>query len=110
MTLINFCFLNNFLILKDDSRTIKEHIDKGVLVPDDIVLKLLTEEIGKFAEKGFLLEGIFYWNDRWKLSETEEFHIQAIREHWIKQKTYIVKCGLVMFWVWMCHEKNYFND
>ena len=45
------------MYFQEDSKTIKEHIDKGLLLPDDLALKLLVEEWEKVREKGFLLEG-----------------------------------------------------
>ena len=41
----------------DDSKTIKDYINKGVLLPDDLVLKLLTDELEKVRDQGFLLDG-----------------------------------------------------
>jgi len=41
----------------ESSRTIKEHIDKGLLLPDDLVLKFVVGELGKLGDKGFLLDG-----------------------------------------------------
>lgn len=43
----------------------KEYIDKGVLLPDDLVLKSIVDELEKVREQGFLLEGkvqLFVWN------------------------------------------------
>ncbi|UJR35779.1 hypothetical protein I4U23_028527 [Adineta vaga] len=41
----------------EESKTIKEHIDKGLLLPDDLVLKFVAGELKKIREKGFLLDG-----------------------------------------------------
>lgn len=41
----------------DDSKTIKDHLNKGVLLPDDLVLKILTDELEKVRDQGFLLDG-----------------------------------------------------
>lgn len=46
-----------FLIVLAESKTIKEHIDKGLLLPDDLVLKFVTGELTKIQDKGFLLDG-----------------------------------------------------
>ncbi len=42
---------------EEESKTIKEHIDKGLLLPDELVLKFVVDELEKSAEKGFLLDG-----------------------------------------------------
>ncbi|CAF0975873.1 unnamed protein product [Adineta steineri] len=41
----------------DESKTIKEHIDKGLLLPDDLVLKFVVDELEKIRDQGFLLDG-----------------------------------------------------
>ncbi|CAF0875992.1 unnamed protein product [Didymodactylos carnosus] len=41
----------------ESSRTIKEHIDKGLLLPDDLVLTFVVDELKKLGDKGFLLDG-----------------------------------------------------
>ncbi|CAF0869522.1 unnamed protein product [Rotaria sp. Silwood1] len=41
----------------EESKTIKEHIDKGLLLPDDLVLKFVVGELKKIRDKGFLLDG-----------------------------------------------------
>jgi len=41
----------------EESKTIKEHIDKGLLLPDDLVLKFVVGELKKNRDKGFLLDG-----------------------------------------------------
>ena len=41
----------------EESRTIKEHIDKGLLLPDELVLKFVAGELKKIRDKGFLLDG-----------------------------------------------------
>jgi len=41
----------------ESSRTIKEHIDKGLLLPDDLVLKFVVTELKNLGDKGFLLDG-----------------------------------------------------
>lgn len=46
-----------FFFSTEDSKTIKEHIDKGLLLPDELVLKLVVDELEKNRDKGFLLEG-----------------------------------------------------
>ena len=46
-----------FPLCLEDSRTIKERIDKGVLLPDDLVLKSVVDELEKVREQGFLLDG-----------------------------------------------------
>jgi len=40
-----------------ESKSIKEHIDKGLLLPDDLVLKFVVGELRKVRDKGFLLDG-----------------------------------------------------
>jgi len=39
------------------SRTIKEHIDKGLLLPDELVLDFVVKELKKLGKQGFLLDG-----------------------------------------------------
>ncbi len=46
-----------FFLYKEESKTIKEHIDKGLLLPDDLVLKFVAGELRKIRDKGFLLDG-----------------------------------------------------
>ncbi|CAF2119245.1 unnamed protein product [Rotaria magnacalcarata] len=41
----------------EESRTMKEYINKGLLIPDDLILKFLVDELEKNREQGFLLEG-----------------------------------------------------
>lgn len=41
----------------EESKQIKEHIDKGLLLPDDLVLKFVSGELKKIRDKGFLLDG-----------------------------------------------------
>ncbi|CAF0996518.1 unnamed protein product [Rotaria sordida] len=41
----------------EESRTIKEHIDKGLLLPDELILKFVVDELEKNREQGFLLDG-----------------------------------------------------
>ncbi|CAF1546848.1 unnamed protein product [Adineta steineri] len=41
----------------EESKTIKEHIDKGLLLPDELVLKFVAGELKKIRDKGFLLDG-----------------------------------------------------
>ncbi|CAF0886428.1 unnamed protein product [Rotaria sp. Silwood1] len=41
----------------DESRTIKEHVDKGLLLPDELILKFVVDELEKNREQGFLLDG-----------------------------------------------------
>ncbi|CAF1051231.1 unnamed protein product [Rotaria sordida] len=41
----------------EESKTIKDHIDKGLLLPDDLVLKFVVGELKKLRDKGFLLDG-----------------------------------------------------
>ncbi|UJR10233.1 hypothetical protein I4U23_014446 [Adineta vaga] len=41
----------------EESKTIKEHIDKGILLPDELVLKFVVDELEKVREQGFLLDG-----------------------------------------------------
>ena len=62
-----YCFFNYFyinnrfvLIFKEESKIIKQHIDKGLLLPDDLVLKFVAGELQKIRDKGFLLDGIIY--------------------------------------------------
>lgn len=51
----------------DDSKTIKDHIDKGLLLPDDLVLKFVVDESEKNRDRGFLIDGKsechaeYYW-------------------------------------------------
>jgi len=53
-----FCIINlYFFLYKEESKTIKEHIDKGLLLPDDLVLKFVAGELRKIRDKGFLLDG-----------------------------------------------------
>jgi hypothetical protein len=40
-----------FLVFLEESKTIKEHIDKGLLLPDELVLKFVVDELEKSAEK-----------------------------------------------------------
>ena len=47
----------SFLFEQEESRTIKEHIDKGILLPDELVLKFVVDELEKHHERGFLLDG-----------------------------------------------------
>ncbi len=47
-------------LLKADSelgRTVKSYVEKGMLVPDEIVMKILKERINKTGKKGFILDG-----------------------------------------------------
>lgn len=44
-------------VFQEDSKTIKDHLNKGILLPDDLVLKILTDELEKVREKGFLIDG-----------------------------------------------------
>ena len=49
---------NLFIFLfKEESKTIKEHIDKGLLLPDELVLKFVAGELRQIRDKGFLLDG-----------------------------------------------------
>jgi adenylate kinase family enzyme len=78
---ISFDFI--FTIFAEESKTIKEHIDKGLLLPDDLVLKFVAGELNKIRDKGFLLDG------RTTYRQTREVYaidvlIQAIHEHSIK--------------------------
>ncbi|CAF2374001.1 unnamed protein product [Rotaria sp. Silwood2] len=41
----------------EESRTIKEHVDKGLLLPDELILKFVVDELEKNREQGFLLDG-----------------------------------------------------
>ncbi len=41
----------------EESKTIKEHINKGLLLPDELVLKFIVDELEKIRDKGFLLDG-----------------------------------------------------
>ncbi|CAF1402111.1 unnamed protein product [Rotaria socialis] len=41
----------------EESKIIKEHIDKGLLLPDELVLKFVVGELQKIRDKGFLLDG-----------------------------------------------------
>jgi adenylate kinase family enzyme len=50
----NICIV---LVVLAESKTIKEHIDKGLLLPDDLVLKFVAGELKKSQDKGFLLDG-----------------------------------------------------
>jgi adenylate kinase family enzyme len=54
---IHMIFFHRFLFLQEESKTIKEHIDKGILLPDELVLKFVVDELEKVREKGFLLDG-----------------------------------------------------
>lgn len=45
------------LLSIEESKTIKEHIDKGFLLPDDLTLKFVVDEFEKIRDKGFLLDG-----------------------------------------------------
>ena len=47
----------NATLFQEDSKTIKEYINKGVLLPDELVLKLIVDELEKVRDQGFLLEG-----------------------------------------------------
>lgn len=47
---IDFSFL-------EEGKVIKEHIDKGLLLPDNLVLKFVAAELKKLRDKGFLLDG-----------------------------------------------------
>lgn len=51
-------FFNSAHVL-EESKQIKEHIDKGLLLPDELVLKFVSGELKKIREKGFLLDGKF---------------------------------------------------
>jgi nucleoside-triphosphate--adenylate kinase len=44
-------------IFIEESKSIKEHIDKGLLLPDELVLKFVVGELHKIRDKGFLLDG-----------------------------------------------------
>lgn len=54
-------------LMIDDSKTIKDHIDKGLLLPDDLVLKFVVDESEKNRDRGFLIDGKsechaeYYW-------------------------------------------------
>lgn len=51
-------FMRNIDVLSDVGRMVKAFAEKGTLVPDDVTLKLLDEEIKKPAYKnGFVLNG-----------------------------------------------------
>lgn len=77
--------------ISEDSKTIKEHIDKGLLLPDDLVLKLVIEELEKVREKGFLLDGknifsrffssIYLSGYPRTLNQAEIFHRQMKIDH-----------------------------
>ncbi|CAF3341917.1 unnamed protein product [Rotaria socialis] len=41
----------------EESRTIREYVNKGLLLSDDLILKFLVDELEKNREQGFLLEG-----------------------------------------------------
>jgi len=41
----------------EESKIIKEHIEKGLLLPDELVLKFVVGELQKIRNKGFLLDG-----------------------------------------------------
>jgi len=60
----------------EESKTIKEHIDKGILLPDELVLKFLIDELEKNREKGFLLDGYPR-----TLNQTEMLHRQMKVDH-----------------------------
>jgi nucleoside-triphosphate--adenylate kinase len=60
----NKIFLDAFL---DESRTIRESTDKGILLPDDVVLKFVTDELTRIGEQSCLLDGnvrlvCYVWN------------------------------------------------
>lgn len=55
ITIIKFLFY--FFSYKEESKTIKEHIDKGLLLSDELALKIVVDELEKIREKGFLLDG-----------------------------------------------------
>jgi adenylate kinase family enzyme len=52
------------LYFQEESKTIKEHIDKGLLLPDELVLKFIVDELEKNRDKGFLLDGKMKTNDQ----------------------------------------------
>lgn len=53
----NKFLIDLLLFFKEESRTIKDHIDKGLLLPDELVLKFVVDELEKNREQGFLLDG-----------------------------------------------------
>lgn len=57
MSSSSLSFSRRTVFFVEDSRTIKEHIDKGLLLPDDLVLKFVVDELEKVREQGFLLDG-----------------------------------------------------
>ncbi len=62
-------YFNQFSIhflsfFEEESKTIKEHIDKGLLLPDELVLKFVVDELEKIREQGFLLDGKIKYKNR----------------------------------------------
>lgn len=49
--------IEHLLICLEESKSIKEHIDKGLLLPDELVLNFVAGELRKIRDKGFLLDG-----------------------------------------------------
>ncbi len=47
----------NFVFFEEETKTIKEYINKGLLLPDELVLKFVVDELEKIRDKGFLLDG-----------------------------------------------------
>jgi hypothetical protein len=50
-------FCRIYFLFEAESKTIKEHIDKGLLLPDELVLKFVVGQLNKIRDKGFLLDG-----------------------------------------------------
>lgn len=90
-------------IFQEDSKTITDHLNKGILLPDDLVLKLLIEELEKVREQGFLLEGNSMEQDhssRVKPLYSVSLVHQVILGHWIKPNCSIDKRRSIKCWHW----------
>ena len=70
------CF---FFISLEESKQIKEIMDKGNLLPDELVLKFIVGELRKLRDKGFLLDGKIDFSDLIRNILMEDFHFFEFR-------------------------------